>query len=444
MAAPFTKEIFATIVPSGKTVSFNSPMAFDGKYIWYTRKQGANTELRVTDFWGPHSSLSTIDNDEYPRWAEPAVDEITMGIMAPDGLSKMYNFKQFSLSGKTVKQFSRAEYNVMTVICTDDTWFRYDLTTYTLINSFSNPKSNATITIPTYYSGPFVDENGDAFTPSSKCIITNTVNRPYAQSNLFMWAVKPAPSTQTGADTQWLYRYDAVTGAYVGRTEIPGRKQDMVRYLVINGDNIYVGSYNKRGVYVYNLVSGALVAYIEVNRDVEEMFEYGGLVYVSSRNALFSQIDTGFVVKDIGNAATRNYYWALLTGTTIIPDYEWFKVHPDALNRYDAGATVWEVKTEGGDSVAVYYNKETRKGGKFRFYDNTVRSVAYTPEFTYQYYTDGAFTNVKVPAHLIFVYVGGNIGCARFPGIYMGAINKSYGGLMAISTGVQHYKGDQI
>lgn len=444
MAAPFTKEIFQNPASTGRTVAFNSPMAFDGKYIWSTRMNGANTELRIIDFWGPHSSTTSIDNDEYPRWAEPTVDEITMHLMGPEGFMKMYNFRQFTLPGKTVKQFSRAEYNVMTVICTDDTWFRYDLATYTLINSFSNPKSSVTHTPPAAYTGSFVDENGATFTPSSKWIINNTLNRPYAQSELFIWAVKPAPSTQTGADTQWLYRYDISTGAYVGRTEIPGRKQDMIRHLVINGDYIYVGSYNNRGVYIYNLVSGALVHYAEVNRDVEEMFEYGGQVYVSSRNGLFSKINGGFAVTDIGNAATRNYYWALLTGTTIIPDYEWFKVHPDALNRYDAGATVWEVKTEGADSVAVYYNKETRKGGKFRFYDNTVRTVAYIPEFTYQYYTNGAFTNVKVPAHLMFGKSNGQFACARFPGIYMGAINKSYGGLMAISTGTKHYKGDQI
>lgn len=444
MAAPFTKEIFQNAPPSSRTVTINSPMAFDGKFMWTTRMVGTNAEIRIVDFWGPHLSLTDIDNDEYPRWAEPTVDEITMGIMGPEGFEKIYGFKTFIVVGKTVRQFSRAEAGVMTVIFTDDTWNRYSLSTYALLTSVSNPKTNVTHTPPPLYSGPFLDENGVAFTPSAKCILTNTVNRNYAQSTNFYWTVKPAPSTQTGNDTQWLYRYSVVDGSYAGKTEIPGRKQDIIRHLSISGDYIYVGSYNNRGVYAFSLGTGALVKYIEVNRDVEEMFEYGGDIFVSSRNALFSKITAGFTVTDIGNASTRNYYWALLTGTTIIPDYEWFKVHPDALNRYDAGATVWEVKTEGNDSVAVYYNKNTRLGGKLRFYDNTVRSVGYVPEFTYQYYTNGSFTTVLVPAHLIFLKSNGLTACVRFPGIYMGAINKSYGGLMAISTGVQHYKGDQI
>lgn len=432
MAQGLTKEIFTyDTAAAGFTAvpALNSPTAYDGKNVWFTGTTGGVSTIIIVSFWGPYTSL---DNDEFPRWAEPATDEVSIDQMGPK-----IRLIAYISPGKLVKQFIRSETNVMTVVYTDNTWVRYSTDTYSVLSSVSYPKP--TISYPPLFTGPFLDNTGTAYTPISKWVLDSTTSRNYIEVGAYKFAIGPAPTTQTGADRNIIYQYDSV--GLVSFQTIPGRKQVKARYIATNDGKLYIGGYNSRSVLVLSATDMSLIATLDVNRDVDEIFVYDGLVYVSSRNGLLSTIDKYNVVVDIGNSATRDYYIAKV-GT--VTDAEWYGKEEIAVDKYDAGHTVWDVVSTGGSKSARYVNKTTRKGKQFNLYSSDVASVVYVPEQKYEYYVGTTFTPVTVPAHLLFFRPSKVICAIRFPGIYYGGITKNYGGVMAVSTGTQRYKGDDI
>jgi hypothetical protein len=179
-----------------------------------------------------------------------------------------------------------------------------------------------------------------------------------------------------------------------------------------------------------------------VNRDVEEIFTYENTVYITSRLGLFSKVDSALIVTDYGNSAMRTYFIGLLNAAATTPppivDFKFWNVSADVLSKFDAGATVWSIVS----GKAAYYRKDTRVGKQFEL-DATYKGCGCIPALTYQYFIDGALTTVTVPPHL-FLRNDTNLKVYRLPGLYKGVTTKSIGGVMAVSTGPLHYKGDLI
>lgn len=492
MAQGLTSEVYK--LQLGGSPTLNSPTHFDGRNVWFTSTTSGVHRIYVVEFWGPYLNL---DNTENLRWAEPTVDNLTIGSMGP----KLVLVATIMIN-KIVKQFVRFESGIVTVICSDGNWIRINESTYSIIDTVLAPIPN--YLAPGTWAGPFLDENGSTYTSNSKWVLTETTSRNYLETPNHYFVVRTHPTQQYGSvDLQKIYRYNKSTGAYLGFGYL-GSKQTEVRYLAYNAGKVYVSAFNRLGVNVYDDVTGGQLAFINVNRDVEEMFEYGGDIYVSSRNGLFSRISKDGTVTDIGNQGVRDYYIAKL-GSPMAPEV-WYNITLDELNKYDAGATSWfvyeddtllvlaQAEKEAADAAKVitaanleanphggaghaaaheadqaaalrvaaadanlaaviaagnpkgaqYYRKDTRMGKKFNLYARDIQSVAFVPEFKYEYLINNSLSMVTIPAHLIFLKSNGELNAVRFPGLYKGGINKSYGGLMAISTGQYRYKGDKL
>lgn len=432
-----TTEVFSVAI-SG-TPSLNSPTSFDGRCAWFTTGT-SNMSIHIIEYWGPYVDE---DNDIYKRWAEIAVDDLTIGALGPK-----LKLKTTINTTKVIIQFTRNEAGVTTAICSDKTQIRISEVDYSILSSvIVNKPSPAVPALPTLFSGPFLDENGVAFTPSSEWIIKSSVIRNYQETPNFYYAVKPAPTTQTDPDTQALYWYDLISGLYMGHTHIPGRKQLTTRHLAYADGKVFVGAFNDGGVHVFNSIDGSYNTKLIVNRDVDEIFVYENTVYVSSRSGLFTKINpVTLSVSDYGNSSTRAYFIGLLDASlsapTAISDAEFWGISQDCVGKYDGGSTVWYLETTFGITNAKYFNKLTRSGKIFNLYGE-YKSAVYVPELKYQYWVDGALTDVTVPPHLLYSEAN-KVNAIRFPGIYKGSFSKSIGGVMAISSGPLHYKGDAI
>jgi hypothetical protein len=424
MAKGLVQEVFQATITG--TPTLNSPTSFDGKNAWFTT--GTSTHvIHIIEFWGPYLEDSgEMENATHPRWAEIAVDQITMNAMGP----KVREIHTMTPGAKVV-QFVRTEVGVTTAICEGDLRIRYSEITYEEL-------SRTTVTKPLVEAPPSIWS-----LRSGSCIwmVKSTDHRGYQETPWHYFTVLAAGEDQCGADTQELQWWHRDTGAFLGTVQIPGRKQQSPRYIAYLQGKIYVSAFNEGGLFVFDAETGVYLTKININRDTAEMFVYGNFIYVSSRNGLFTRVDQNWGVTDIGGTAVRAYYVDLLDHTPVaISDADFWGISNDVIGRNDAGATAWEMDATGAN--AVYFRKDTRVGKKFNLY-GTYQSVVFMPEKTYQYWTGTSMTTVTVPPHLLFS-AAGVVKAVRFPGIYKGETDKSYGGVMAISTGPLRYKGDAI
>lgn len=521
MTQGLTKEVFTVNASYNVTGTTNSPTIFDGKNAWFTAlTPGGVHKIIIVEFWGPYTDL---DNTQFQRWAEPATDEVTLEQMGP----KLRVVTVIEIN-KVVKQFLRNSSNIITAVCTDNTWVEYTTIGYSVVASYSNPKPS--ITIPPLFSGPFTNLQGVAFTPASKVVLSSSVTRNYLQTPNSYWAVEPSSTLQTQG-SQRIFRYSLTTGARLsGGTLISGRRQFNDVYIAYANGKVYIGRYNEGRVAIRNETNSLSLGFINVNRDVEELFSYAGDIYVTSRDGVFSRINQDDTVTHLGASANRDYYLDLLS---TVPDTEYYGIEQDAIGKYDAGSTIWDITTVGGMSEARYFKKSNRQGKNFKLYSGAIVSTVFTPELSYEYFIGSTLTTVKVPPHLLFfknsavkfkelssngtvllsngvtpvtldssplsfiaaqnlifkpnlgftgnvtvkytvingygvesalvirtfnvptadVNVGvgitgltnePGINAIRFPNIYYGGTDKQYGGVMAISTSINRYKGDLL
>jgi hypothetical protein len=237
MAVTLVSEVF-TCTLSG-TSPLNGPSSFDGKNLWFYSLVGGVHKIDIVEYWGPFND--SVDNVSHLRWAEIEVDMLTLNNLGP----KVRLIKSITVAS-AVKQFIRYESGITTAMLANMDQVKISETTYEIISTTNIPKPTPVAPVVTHPAFE-VSING-----ACNWFISSSDTRHYQETPNFYYSVSAPICDQKGTDQQSLNRYHKTSGALLGSTLIPGRKQVTNRYIAyLPSGHVFVGSLNEGCVFVF-------------------------------------------------------------------------------------------------------------------------------------------------------------------------------------------------
>lgn len=340
---------------------------FDGKNIWV---MGATGTLHVVEFWGPYSDDDPYSNETNLRWTEGEIDLLNYPNFGP----KVRVIRQHDMGG--VGQIC---YYDNFVYWTDGTYVKRVAVTA----ASTTPSTFATFPVETH--SEIVGVNGR------------------------IYAVGIHPTTQLTNDTQKLYYVDTTTGAVSLAGDVPGRKQQKRRSLVVSNDTLYISGYNTRSVYKFNALTGAYLTGLTVNRDLEALYRNDNDVYVVS--SLKGKVTIGdkeyanSMVSQITESDTINHKHGILNGGHFFADdgtYIWAVTDAKGLQRTKKSNNATFVDKDNAaikDSPDYQFEMVDPVGNVI----SNIINILVTPSFTYQFFDGSTFQDVTVPKYIHFI-----------------------------------------
>lgn len=483
----------------------NLKVAYDGKNLWYVNKW--RTKIIVLDFWGPYDFWLGPDvdvNGFFNRHLCPEDDMIRAGNRGPQlrilriydfnwllaGMSELPNHEAPTptepLPRGVIKSITYLN-NHIYVSCVNGNLFRIpcDLSLPSDF-AFNSTLGNAYRVTETFGA----ELNSDIVGLGTKVF---GVSRPPVLDTANVFVTSPnggyaidlvgAPDAQE-PDAQSLIWYDYAADT-TGSTLIPGTKQLTPRRLATAHDCVYVTAYNELCVYKFDS-NGGFLSTIPVNRDVENIFNVDGELWVISSNKgaltfppdepdgedkevsayMVSKIDANDAVTNVvgfpsggAGGGTKNVHFghsgshiwllgkdeefarvslnnlrAILSDSGIVQGDDFNFGHSQLTYRSSSGPAVFDTINIG----------ERFDGPGSRFVNLWV-----SPQHSYQWFDGSVFQTINIPRYLVLFQEGGrfagerpSILAQRLPHAIKYESEFKINNYVAISSGARRYKGD--